>query len=342
MSPAKTTVPPSASRTIDAAAYGFVPAADVNPDYAGPNADRDPLLHYVATGDWAAIENLMRSMERRSERRFEALWILGKAAVVEDAWLDAWLAAVPDSVDAICAQMNSMVKVAWEIRTGQQPQHVSRDRWDGFFRLLRQVPSLRERAVALAPDDPAPHIEMLTAAMGLQWSNDDFRALWSDVVARVPHSVAAAVRALAYWRPRWFGSLELIQSFVDTVEADAPLGAMLSQLRLEMLYTELRPDAAPARTEFDRSDDVRSAIEAGLADAEAADPSNVRLPFLRHWLAFWLHLSGRDYEAIEQFRAIGGYSGAAPWTYWTNAKAEFTATRATAVARWEDGGRVTG
>jgi hypothetical protein len=328
-------------RTIDAAAYGFVPAAGVNDDFAGPNPDRVELLGFVRAGNWRAIETLMASMDRVSERRFEALNALGSAALVEDAWLDAWLAGAPGSVDAICAQMNSMVKVAWEIRSSKQPQHVAPDQWQGFFRVLRQVPTFADRASTLAPDDPAPYLEMLIAARGLQWTPDKFRDLWQQVHQRAPQSALAAVRAMTYWRPRWAGSMELMTAFVDEMEASADPGMLMSQLRLDLLYTESRPADRAGATAFDRSAEVAAAIDAALADLAAADPADVRVPYLRHWLALWLYLAGRDYEAIQQFRAIGGFSGAMPWQLWTKAKAEFTSTRATCVVRWEDAGRPT-
>ncbi len=56
-------------------------------------------------------------------------------------------------------------------------------------------------------------------------------------------------------------------------------------------------------------------VNAGLADAAAADPAHPRLPELRHLLAYYLSLQDRDEAAVEQFRLVDGYVDALPWRY---------------------------
>lgn len=56
-------------------------------------------------------------------------------------------------------------------------------------------------------------------------------------------------------------------------------------------------------------------VDAGLADAAAADPAHPRLPELRHLLAYDLTLQDRDAAALEQFKLVDGYVNALPWRY---------------------------
>ncbi len=65
----------------------------------------------------------------------------------------------------------------------------------------------------------------------------------------------------------------------------------------------------------DRTPEMIARVNAGLADAAAADPTHPRLPELRHLLAYYLSLQDRDEAAIEQFKLVDGYVNALPWRY---------------------------
>jgi hypothetical protein len=339
--PAPTTAPPAAAprRTIDPAAYGFVPAAAVSKDFAGPWPDRDVIDGLVAAQDWHGMSTLIAAHPLASERRFAAIDRLGAAAADDDVWLRQWLREDPKDATALTISATSMVDVAWKIRTGHRAKDVSQEQWDGFFRVLRGIPDICQRASESSPTDPAPWIALLSVGLGLQWSNDEYRALWREISARAPHSYAATNRAWNYWRPRWYGSLELLEEFVEGAIAAAPPGSILTATRIHMLYDEFRPSEDPARAAFHHGDRMRQALDHGLADAAAADPAHFKLPLLRHWLAWELFQSGRHRESIEQFRALGGFAGAPPWTKWNNAAVKFCGTRTAAVLAWEDAGR---
>jgi hypothetical protein len=329
---------PDAKRSIDPAKYGFVPAADVRDDHAGPWPDADLLDREVAAGNWQGISTFLEALPATSERRFAALARLGNAAADDDAWLNRWLAAEPSSVNALSIQAEALVGVAWNIRTGDKAENVAREQWAGFFRVLQDVPAVCRQAAEIDPADPAPWIVLQNGALGLQWTNEEYRKLWTEVSTRAPYSFTATHRAWNYWRPRWFGSLDLLDEFLDTALAGAPRGSILTMTRIQALYDEFRPAEADQRA-FYRSERMNQALDAGLADAAASDPAHVKLPYLRHWLAYLLWHADRDGEAVEQFQAIGGYCGAEPWNRYKNPKAKFCETRAHAVLTWEDAGR---
>jgi hypothetical protein len=264
---------------------------------------------------------------------------LGEAAVQNDTWLRQWLSADPKNVNALTVYAHCLVEVAWGVRTSDRAQDVSEEQWKGFFRVLKSVPEVCQRATDIDPVDPAPWIALQSGALGLQWSNDDYRALWLQISARAPHSFTATRRACNYWRPRWYGSLDLMEEFVEDTIAAAPPGSLLTVNRIEMLHDELRPEGAEARDAFHTGEQFRRALDAGIADAAAADPAHPKLPYLRHWLAYELHLAGRHRESMDQFRAIGGYCGAEPWTRFKNAAVTFARTRVEATLAWEDAGR---
>jgi hypothetical protein len=56
---------------------------------------------------------------------------------------------------------------------------------------------------------------------------------------------------------------------------------------------------------------------------------------VRHLLAAFLLRAERFQEAVEQFRAVDGYAGAAPWSYDADPAAAYAAQRARALAGLE-------
>jgi hypothetical protein len=312
---------------VDLAAYGLVPAEAVRSDRAGGGPDIDTLNAMVGAHDTRALAAFFAPLPIAAERRIAAIAHLGTAAGNDDSWLRQWMREEPADVTAMSVSAESLIVLAWQIRTASSADNVTREQWIGFFRVLNQVPALCARATAIDPADPAPFIALETAARGLQWDNDRFRPLWAEVSARAPHSFTAAHRAWSYWRPRWYGSVEALEDFTETVIAAAPLGSNLSALRLEMLYDELKPESTPDRTAFWHSDRVNHALSYAIQDAAASDPDHVKLPYLRHLLAYQLYLADRPAEAIEQFRAIGGFCGAMPWDRFKDPAAKFNEVR---------------
>jgi hypothetical protein len=329
---------PRANRTIDPVAYGLVPAAQIRADRAGPSPDPDTVATLVAAQDWQGMSTFLAGLPETSDRRFAALGGLGNAAANDDTWLRRWLAAEPTSVNALSIYAESLVSLAWQIRTSDRAENVTREQWNGFFRVLKGIPDVCGRAIEIDPADPAPWIALMNGALGLQWSNDEYRALWTQVSARAPHSFTATHRAWNYWRPRWFGSLELMEQFVEDAIAAAPLGSNLTMCRIQMLHDEFRPDGDAERNAFHRSDRMNRALDAGIADAAASDPTHIKLPYLRHWLAYELWMADRDPEAVQQFRAIDGYCDAEPWTRFANPIKKFTEVRADSILLSEDRG----
>ncbi|HEY2793281.1 MAG TPA: hypothetical protein VGJ28_13030 [Micromonosporaceae bacterium] len=205
---------------VEPTAYGFVPVDRIRTNRAGPSPDPDTVDRLVAARDWGGISAFLTTLPTTSERRFAAIGQLGNAAADEDDWLQQWLRAEPRSATALAVLAESMVRLAWNIRTGQRAEIVMPDQWTGFFRVLREVPDVCARGSAADPSDPAPWLALLNAARGLQWNRDRYRALCAEVGARAPYSFTAGVRSYHYWLPHWYGSEELHASYVaDTIAA---------------------------------------------------------------------------------------------------------------------------
>jgi len=329
----------SSNRTIQPAEYGLPLRTELRTDRSVDDPALDAAVLAAKAGNWQPVGALMWEAGRDWERRYLYTWIFGALAAEDARWLQAWRQAHPQDGAAAAIEASSLVQLAWKIRTGDVSSKVSREQWDGFFRVLRQVPEHCREAAALSPEDPTPWVVLLGAAKGLQWGNDEFRALWAEVVARDPHHVLAHISAQSYWLPRWYGSTDLVLEFTEQAIAAAPVGSLLSLLRLDLLNRELRPEDSKLRPAFWSGEQVRWAIDEALIDLAAADPANVRINAMRSWLAVFLVRTERWAEAVEQFRAIGRMVAFEPWSYSTDGTALFTQQRATAVLGWEAAGR---
>jgi hypothetical protein len=118
--------------------------------------------------------------------------------------------------------------------------------------------------------------------------------------------------------------------FAAEAATSAPNGSLLPVLPLLALCEE---EFAGVGDVWARPG-VAAAIGAALDVVAAAPADHHRLPVARHLLAYTLTRTDRHAEATEQFRAIGGYAGAFPWSYHPNPRAEFARARATAFTRW--------
>lgn len=295
-----------------AAQLGLLPAERQNTKYAGPLPEGwETAFADARGGDWKAGARLLEGIGRDWDLRSMAVSQLAGLAAEEDDWLLAWETARPDDPDAAVVRACSTVVLAGQLRGAQRARHTTQEQFDGFHRMLRRSRAEIARAAALNPDDPTPYISEIAVATGLSYPHSEMDKLWAEITARAPHHYEAHWRALQYWCKKWCGSEQLATEFAERAAASAPLGSMLTVLPLIVHYEHDDSDDSAA----DRTPEMIARVNAGLADAAAADPAHPRLPELRHLLAYYLALQDRDEAAIEQFRLVDGYVNALPWRY---------------------------
>ena len=334
--PVSTEPPP---RTIKPAEYGLPPRAELVDKLAEPHPLTVAAFEAVDRRDTGAIMAVVETAGTDWERRHALVSALATRADEDASWLQAWLRAEPDNAIALATYAKNLSTTAFAIRTASRAEDVERDQWEAFFRVLRQAPEHCLHAAAVAPEDPTPWVVLQTIAQGLQYDNDEYRKIFAEVVSRAPYHVHAHAAALSYWLPRWFGSDELAESFVNEATLGKPAGTLLTHLRLEWFYFERIPKTEADREDFYHGPEVRVAIDAALADLQAATADRPAYATQRHWLAYFLTRAGRYAEAYDMFRQIGPYYGGWPWALAKDPVSRFTGTRAEAVMGWEDAGR---
>ncbi|MGW1543404.1 hypothetical protein ACWCPM_24725 [Streptomyces sp. NPDC002309] len=291
---------------------GLLPADRLNTELAGPlPTGWDAALAAVRRGDWKSAAELMDGIGRDWERRSAASYLLAEIAADDDEWLLAWEADRRDDADAALVRARSTVILAWNIRGAKRAQYTTQEQFEGFHRTLQRAREDIARAADLGPDDPTPHIAEIWVALGLGYPHSEMDRLWAEITRRAPHHYEAHFSALQYWCKKWRGSEQLATEFAERAAAKAPLGGLLTVLPLIAHFEHDESNDS----EVDRTPEMIARVDAGLADAAAADQAHLRLPELRHLLAYYLSLQDRDEMAIEQFRLVEGYVNALPWRY---------------------------
>ncbi|MGK3200484.1 DUF4034 domain-containing protein [Amycolatopsis sp. MEPSY49] len=301
----------------DVALWGLPPDDAVTSAKFVADARLAEAVAAYRAGDWQPGAALLDDLGTDWDRRAFAVQQLGDAAADDDAPLKAWRTAGSAAAEAVHAQ--GLVALAWQIRTSFTPEHVSEDQWAGFFRVLEEAEAAARAAAEAAPDDPTPWFTMLTVARGRQYGNDDFRAVWAELVGRDPLHRHGHEQALQYWCAKWFGSHEQMFAFADEAVAKAP---KLAGLALVAAHEAEAKEVEAWKSE--RTGRALDVVLPWLAGAGRDHPANLRD---RAYAAKALVVNSRCDEAVEQFKVLGAHADALVWAYGGKPVFEFVKTR---------------
>ncbi|MFG2294961.1 hypothetical protein [Streptomyces sp. NPDC048603] len=310
-------------------ALGFVPGEELDTEHsAPPPAEVTAVLDAVRSGDWEAGAAWIEAAGTDWDRRVGRIGQVAELAVQDDGWLRAWRAARPGDATATAVDADAAVLLAWEVRGSKLAKYTTEEQFRVFHQLLGKAQELVHEAQRVAdPADPVPYMLEQPIAMAFGYPHERYEALWAEIVKRDPKVLAAHTSALQYWCAKWQGSHELAESFARRSADAGDPGDLLSLLPLYAFFehetydSELDPD-----TYYKRPEIVEAATKA-LADVESADPGDRRTAQVRHMLAWVLYWQDRYLAAAEQFRAVDGYIGAAPWIYTTDPKGRYLRMR---------------
>lgn len=260
-------------------------------------------------GDWRAAEAYVAAAGDDWDERWSRIELLQQLAGEDDAWLEAWRTARPDNCDAATVLAGRMVHKAWEIRGSEYAHEVPSERMRQFRTLLPAAIAEARRAAVLDPENPSPWVVMVTAARGAQYDHDQFQPLWDGLTARAPYHYEGHGQALQYWCAKWFGSDKSMMGFAEQAVRKAPQGSPLAGMYLHALEELVKP-SAPSTLPTQAAKKRLEEVAASLAEV---GPDDQHLPALRHLLAHHMMRARMYAAALEQFRLIGPWCGAAPW-----------------------------
>ncbi|MEU7477310.1 DUF4034 domain-containing protein [Lentzea sp. NPDC042327] len=303
--------------------FGLVPDADVTADPPVEDPALEAVRADVRAGHWENAADLTAASYGTWDRRQRIAWALADLAAKDDAWLTTWHTARPNDPHRSVVHALSLVSLAWDIRGSARATDTTHAQFEGFHRTLAEARDAARAAAAVLPDDPTPWSTLITTARGLGASHDDFRTLWSELVARDPLHHDGHQQALQYWCAKWRGSNEMALGFaLDAADTSPRFAALPLQAALEAEDTDPSLWKTP---------EVGRALEVlleRLAD-EGADTVAVRDD--RGYAILALLRLRRFDEAVAQFRVLGGYADAAPWNYFEMPVLSFLSLRGDAM-----------
>lgn len=151
--------------------------------------------------------------------------------------LDAWVKAKPDSHYARLVRGKYYTDYAWYFRGTGYAHTVSGRSWEQFGRYLEASKNDLDMAHELNPKDPEASVGLITIAGG--GGGLSMREYYERAISINPLHYGARRKVLHFLRPRWGGSIEAMEAFVEeseTAAKDFPLLRMLSRTASHYIY----------------------------------------------------------------------------------------------------------
>lgn len=137
--------------------------------------------------------------------------------------LREWLKSYPNSVTPKVALAWLPLKLGWTVRGTGYANTVSPEAWKQFNKYLAEARDALNGLDADAKNDPGWFEAMLEVANAQGWPRDRFEALYQQAQRRHPDYLPIYFVAAGYYSPRWNGSVEDLQRFIDrATEATRP------------------------------------------------------------------------------------------------------------------------
>ncbi|MFC8721414.1 hypothetical protein [Kitasatospora sp. NPDC057198] len=302
---------------FDPAAHGLPPREQLDVHHAGPppSAARSEefraVVRDVRKGDWRAAAAFVEAAGKDWDERWSRQEVLLRLAGEDGAWLDAWLRDRPEDGTAATLRAQLLLHRAWAVRGSDYARDVPAGQMARFMVGLNAAVEAARTAAPLAPEDPGAWVVMVTAARGLRYEYDEFTPLWEELVTRAPHHYGGHCQALEYWCAKWAGTDRLMLAFAERAVREAPAGSPLAGVYLHALHELAR---RPGRSALPSSPEATALLETVARSLDQVPEDDWNLPALRHLLAHHLVKARRYDTALKQFRRIGPWCGAEPWT----------------------------
>lgn len=291
-----------------------VPDELTSATYLRAHPDLAELRRAVRLGDWALVASGVGGCEPGSDRSFLF------DQVVDEPGARRMLEPVAEQ-DPLAGALLACVEVreAWAIRTSRAASQVSAEQFRGFRAGLVAAEQRLTRLIARHPDSVDAWRVRLITARGLELGHSEARRRWQRARALAPDDVWAHRLMLKYWLPKWFGSWELAEGFVDDAVRDAPAGSLLHVLVADLLlerWSDL-DGGEPGQAYLNQP---RQAHRATTAAAQGPQHPSFGTPYgwpdVDNHFAMLFSLAGADHLARVHFERLGpGLATDVPWVF---------------------------
>lgn len=275
----------------------------------------------LAAGRWQEFHDFLEATRDWDRRDF----YVSKLSALDErpAWLEEWAAARPGSSLPWLFRGHQGVHWAWRARGAGRAHTVGEDAWPVFYARLVEADHDLARAASLDDEDPTPHAEGITVALGLQLGPAEKQQRFAAAVKRYRWHRSAHTAMVQATAAKWGGSEKEMLDFARWASAQAPEGSSvhvavpLAHLEQWLSLPSKGADGQPADLLYIRGGQVRAEIWRA-ADRSVRSPRyqpSLFTPADRNIFAMCFYLM-REYQAqLDQMRLIGPHVTASPWNY---------------------------
>lgn len=250
-----------------------------------------------------------------------ALWgIAGRSTQRDRSTFTTTIEAATDETPlarTLCAIR--YIAVAWAIRTGARPEHVSASQFEQFHDWLRRAERVLFDVCSEHPDYVPAWEARITTARGLQLGHGEARRRYDRLAALDPQVFAAQRVYLQQVLPKWSGSWEDASRFVEECTTDAAPGSLGPLLVVDLAierWLDGEKTVPPATVETVRAAAARSVWHPSHPGGAASATAHANL-------AFFYTLAKLSAEALPHFEALGETPVEAMWKYSPNPEAAY-------------------
>ena len=284
------------------------------------DAEAEAIRRAATAGDWQPLASALSSSSDRSRREFLVDAVVQKRDDLR--WVDRWVGEQPASATARAVWGASAVDYSWKVRTAAEPQHVSAERFKGFFDWLHNAEEQLTHAVAMDPSDSVPLVARLWSAVGLGLPLEEATARWESLVALNPRTELGAIAYVTYISPRWNGTSELMWQFLGGLLRDeqdgSPRWGLVPDAHFEQWVADrMHGNARVHSSRYFQQPEVQQSIRDAFARylGSASRQRSPLEPQYRGLFAAAFYLMGDGAALKRELETLGAGIQTIPWGY---------------------------
>jgi hypothetical protein len=191
------------------------------------------LVKAFLVGNFEKIEEFYNIYRHRTSRTPDGRWKLplfyGEFSLInlnnEVSWRQNeeqilnWIKAYPKSPAPYIVYSNFLITRAWSFRGGGFAEEVTPEAWKLFKQNIKLARATLEKNQEVASLDPEWYANMLTIAKLQGWSKREVKNLLHEALSKEPYYLETYYKVFSYLLPKWSGSFEEAEQFVDDVVA---------------------------------------------------------------------------------------------------------------------------
>jgi Domain of unknown function (DUF4034) len=208
-------------------------------------------LEWLKSGNYAALQRYYTQQQQAFESGtisdqvlYESFRKLYEDAVDNERFFDGWVQAYPDSYAPLLARGAFHYRMAWSVRGDKYINSTSGAAVDAMWNWLARAEPDLLGSLKLTPKPYLSALYLLNVAM-MAGTPGDCRHWFEAGTAMDPGNTTLRYRYMSSLRPRWGGSYQQMQAFLDQNEKERVPASLLARMTI-LIHADLAEDAMQA------------------------------------------------------------------------------------------------